>query len=174
MPDELNEEPLRQWALDRLQADGSMLMWADPPAGSGVGIPDLILSAGRQAVFLQLKMASWQRVGSFLVFPAISCHQSQKLWHRKAVSAGLLSGFLVGLPPPPELTPPDAVACFSRPNGKADDLWKSGRVAVAMLSSAQYRSWSISGSLPCFTVVDSWSDVRMVISGWLADVELAG
>jgi hypothetical protein len=173
MPGELNEEPLRQWVLDRLQADGNALMWIGPAAGQAGGTPDLVLVTGRQAVFLQLKMASWQRVGSFLVFPAISCRQSQKLWHRKAVSAGLLSGFLVGLPPPPELAPPDAVACFFRPNGKADDLWNSGRVAVAMLSSAQYRRWAISGSLPSFTVVGSWSDVRMVISGWLADVELA-
>jgi hypothetical protein len=168
-----DEQSLRQWALDRLQADGNTLMWIGSDADRAGGTPDLVLVTGRRTVFLQLSMASWRRVGSFLVCPAIAVRHPQKRWHREAAYAGLLSGFMVGLAPPPQLTPPDAVACFTRPDGRAATLWNSGRMSVAMLSSAQYRRWAISGSLPSFAVVDSWPDVRSVIGQWIADVELA-
>jgi hypothetical protein len=170
-----SEKTLRQWARTHLQVDGNMLMWVEPSAGSTVGMPDLILVTGRRVVFLELKIAAWKRSGRW-VYPAVTVRPSQNAWHRAAVDAGLLSGFLVGLAPPPELTPPDAVADIFRPKEKAEKaeaLWKRDQMAAAMLSSAEYRRWATTDDPPTLPIVGSWEEARNVLNRWIADAELA-
>jgi hypothetical protein len=173
MSDRFSEKTLRQWARDRFQADGNMLMWVEPSAGSTVGMPDLILVTGRRVVFLELKIAAWKRSGS-LIHPAITVRPSQNAWHRAATDAGLLSGFLVGMVPPPELVKREAVVSMFRPGETAERLWERGKMTVGMLSSAQYRLWMTTDDPPTLPIVASWADARNVLNQWIADAELAG
>jgi hypothetical protein len=170
MPDRFSEKTLRQWARDRFQVDGNLLMWIEPSAGSTVGMPDLILVTGRRVVFLELKIAAWKRSGR-VIHPSVGVRPSQIVWHRTAADAGLLSGFLIGLIPPPELTPPDAVADIFRPKGKAEALWARDQMAVAMPSSREYRRWATFDDPPPLPIVASWEDVRNVLDGWIDDAE---